>query len=388
MTSAARSLRRLLGVSMLLGLRLLGSLGLVGIVGIAGIAVAAPVRIAVAPFAAAESGDGISGSSGPAVQAEPSLGRRVADAIALELAGRPLDRLIAPDAFLAAALFDPSPEQVRRWAYNAAVETVVVGRVGPTVVRADTDGGEQRVEVVLRSGHSGAEIARHTAIAAEPALLEQVAATLAAEILATLGFDPTLEQSDHAVHLVGFAAPQPIAGSTSSSPRESGAEADGRGLEAALDPGGFDSEAPIEIKAEEAEIINRESGRNLVFKRNVSVRQANVTLRSDHLEATYRRGESEPERLVARGKVFVDQGDRRAKCDRAVYQRSSQQLICTGHAELVQGCDIVRGQSIEFFLGEDRARVEGAASIVIRPEPESDSRTEAEAACNAMRGVM
>ena len=74
--------------------------------------------------------------------------------------------------------------------------------------------------------------------------------------------------------------------------------------------------------------------------------------------------------LKGQGKVFVDQGGRRAKCDRAIYVRSAQQLTCSGRAELVQGCDIVRGDSIQFWLADDRARVEGAASIVIRPEQE------------------
>ncbi len=352
--------------------------------GVAREARAAPVRIAVAPFAATDTGDAEQTREARS-RTEVSLGRRVADAIARALAQRPLDRLIAPDAFLAEALFDPTAEQVRRWAYNAAVETIVVGRVAPTSLRPEEAGGEQRVEIVLRSGHSGAEIGRHSAVTPDPATLEPAADTLAADILEALGFDEPQDWTDQALHTVGFASPRrsgpPTSAADSAGPA-SGEASKSRGLDAALDGGGFDSEAPIEIKAEEAEIINRDGGRNLVFKRNVSVRQANVTLLSDYLEATYRKGESEPERLVARGKVFVDQGERRARCDRAVYVRSAQQLICTGHAELVQGCDIVRGQSIEFFLGEDRARVEGAASIVIRPD------SEAEAGCKSVGGLM
>jgi lipopolysaccharide transport protein LptA len=141
----------------------------------------------------------------------------------------------------------------------------------------------------------------------------------------------------------------------------------GRGLEGGLDLAGFRNDAPIEINAEEAEIVNGDLGRELVFRRNVEVRQANVTLRSDLLEATYLKGRSEPERLVAQGHVLVDQGGRRARCDRAIYQRTAQRLTCAGRAELVQGCDVVRGDSIEFDLADDRARVQGAASIVIRP---------------------
>ena len=362
---------------------------------------AAPVRIAVAPFAAAggaaDEASAVDPSGAARSAQEGPLGRRVAQAIARSLAERPLDRLIAPDAFLAAALFDPSPDQVRRWAYNAAVETVVVGRIGPTSLRPEDAADEQRVEIVLRSGHSGAEIGRHSALVADPGQLDSVAAGLATDILAALDFDAPQESPDQVLHTVGFAtprrpgAPPSTAGSSGAGPVDSSpsdpSPSDPSLSDGVLGTGGFDDDAPIEIKAEEAEIVNREGGRNLVFKKNVSVRQANVTLLSDYLEATYRKGESEPERLVARGKVFVDQAGRRAKCDRAVYLRSAQRLTCTGHAELVQGCDIVRGETIEFFLGEDRARVEGAASIVIRPEPEPEPAADASPGCESLRGL-
>ena len=100
----------------------------------------------------------------------------------------------------------------------------------------------------------------------------------------------------------------------------------------------------------------------------------NVTLRSDRLGASYRKGESEPRELVADGSVQIVQDDRRAKCDHALYVRESNRLTCRGRAELVQGCDVVRGESIEFDLAGEQARVEGAASIVIQPE-EADAAT-------------
>ncbi len=310
---------------------------------------AAVSRIAVAPFAGEV--DALA----------------IAKLLAGELAERELERLIAPGDFVAENSFEPRAADIRRWAYNSAVDVIVVGRV----YSVGKDGRQTRViETIIRSGHSGAELSRHEVALPEGAELGPSLETLATSILVGLGFQdrprdiiaPGAPGDGH----VGQGDQAPGAGQAGL--QAPAAEGSGQGLELNLSQSGFRSDAPIEIEAEEAEIITRDTGRRLIFQRNVRVRQANVSLRSDRLEALYRKGESEPRELRAEGRVSIDQGDRRAKCDRAIYQRETQILICRGHAELVQGCDIVRGESIEFDLAGDQARVEGAASIVIQPE--------------------
>ena len=314
----------------------------------------------VAPAVAAAAEVRGAGSRAPALRLAiaPFEGDTASPPLAERLAARfergPHERLLAPGTFVAEPRLDPPADAVRAWAYNAAVDDVVLGRI-----RAATEFEGARLELVVRSGHSGAERWRETVELPESeAALSDTLDGLVVAVREALGVGPTDE-----------ADPDAAGGAVAAGP---GARADrdgsGRGLDANLDLSGFDSDAPIEINAEEAEIVSRDRGRELVFQRNVEVRQANVVLRSDRLEASYKKGESEPERLVAQGRVFVDQGGRRARCDRAVYLRSAQQLTCRGHAELVQGCDIVRGESIQFDLADDRARVEGAASIVIRPK--------------------
>lgn len=277
----------------------------------------------------------------------------VSEMLAAAIAERELERVLRPGSFVAAPGIDPAAADVRDWAYAAAVDALVLGQVWPA-----TEARPARLVVVVRSGHSGAERSRHAldlpGIAGRGPMLD----ALAGEILTGLGYQAPGEPTASPVAAAG---PGPASGEGAGDDR-------GRGLDAAFDRAGFDGDAPIEIKAEEAEIVSRDQGRELLFQRNVLVTQANVTLRSQRLEATYRRGESEPEKLIALGDVLVDQDGRRARCDRAVYLRKDQRLTCSGHAELVQGCDIVRGDSIQFWLDDDRARVEGAASIVIRPE--------------------
>ena len=125
---------------------------------------------------------------------------------------------------------------------------------------------------------------------------------------------------------------------------------------------------PISINSEELEVLPLDGGRRLVFSRNVEVLQGGVTLNADRLEALYPQGASQPEELIASGHVRVVQGDRRARCEEAVYRRAAHTIVCRGEAEVLQGCDRLRGAEIEFDLERERVRVTGAASVVIRSE--------------------
>lgn len=320
---------------------------------------AAPtLRIAVAPFA----GDASTVS--------------VANALARQLGLRSLDRLIAPGDFVAVATFEPRAAEIRRWAHNTAVDTIVVGRVSSP--DKDSAAPERIVETVLRSGHSGAELSRHDVVVPRGGNVNEAIERLAVEILDGLGYiEPSPKESLAEVPAPAVPSDAAHAHSAAASGDESQTGADAgsssSGLERELSRARFRSDAPIEIKADEAEIITRDGGRKLIFQRNVWVRQANVILRCDHLEAIYQKGESEPRELMAEGRVHIVQDNRHANCDKAIYLRESNSLTCRGRAELVQGCDIVRGESIEFDLASDQAVVAGAASIVIQPEKSAPS---------------
>ena len=349
----------------------------------------APVRIAVAPFEVVF--DVISKLEPPA--ALPNFGKLLAGRLAL----RDLDRLIAPSSWVAERSFEPHAEQVRRWAHSAAVDTVIVGRVlaGPNAALGANPETATEVEVVVRSGHSGAELFRHQmtvalADGAGPRSEAGWAAALdplAAAILGDLGGDARVIKGQPALAKAAAAraAPPNVAASVPNKKDGGDDQTDG-GLASKLDFSGFASDAPIEINADEAEIVSRGEDRRLIFQSNVRVKQANILLVSDRLEADYRKGESEPRQLIAQGHVKINQGERKARCDKAIYSREAQQLTCKGHAELIQGCDVVRGESIEFDLAGDQARVQGAASIVIRPEGEEG--TPANAACTAGQGLL
>lgn len=329
---------------------------------------AAPtLRIGVAPFAAEQ---GIGANRGLAA----------AQALATQLSNYDVERLLAPGDFVAASVYEPRASEVRRWAYNGAVDTIIVGRVVP---KSGSETGRPRVvETILRSGHSGAELSRHDVVVLADGDLERSMGVLAKAILVDLGHVEPVTEDQQKVAPV-------VVGSGNADPAEApdgGDESSGGDFGVALSKSEFRNDAPIEIKADEAEIINRDQGRRLIFQRNVWVRKDNVTLRSDRLEAAYQKGESEPRELIAEGNVQIVQNDRRAKCDRAVYLREANRLTCSGRAELVQGCDIIRGASIEFDLAGERARVEGAASIVIQPKKEEKENEPT--TCTTTRGQM
>ncbi len=305
--------------------------------------------IAVLPFAAIDARDSSS------VEGLPDVAALLASALAMHTGGR----VVAPASVLhdERGIDDPQAQDVRRWAEWNSVESVVVGRLG----RSEEHGLDVAVE--LRSGHSGAPRASYRLAPAEDADLEGAVTRLASQILADLGEDADTVTDA----LPGVSAPS--AGASADAATGSAAP-EGSGI--ALIPG-VSRDDPISINSDELEVLPQAGGRRLVFSHNVEVLQGGITLTADRLEAVYPQGASQPDLLVASGNVRVSQGDRRGRCDRATYERALHTIVCRGKAEIVQGCDQVRGEEIEFDLGQERVRVKGAASVVIQPEGDEGS---------------
>lgn len=123
---------------------------------------------------------------------------------------------------------------------------------------------------------------------------------------------------------------------------------------------------PIEISSEELELIADGDTKHLIFTQEVSVVQGDMHLYAGRIEAIYPDGASQPDRLDASHNVRVVEGDIEVHCLEATYLRNEEIVICRGNALLVQGCDEVRGNEIEFDIGEERVKVTGAASVVLR----------------------
>lgn len=284
-------------------------------------------------------------------------GRALAEALAGRLASRPGLRVVGVGQLPEHVGPETEPRVVRRVAFALGLDALVVGRVdaasGHSPAADDRPG--RTITLRVRSGHSGGTLASHRAVLVDGGDPERVAEPLAESIASDLGWVPPVP------------APPPVSAAGGAVAGASGRAGEKRSPLFAFGTAG--AADPIEIEAEELEFIALDDGgRRLLFSRGVRVVQGDVTLLADELEALYAERDSQPSQLLARGHVRIRQGDRSARCQRAAYVRSEQVLRCSGRAELISGCDVVRGRSIEFDLERDSARVVGAASVLIRPK--------------------
>jgi len=282
---------------------------------------AASIAIAVAPFEYSVP------PGGEALDVETLLADR--------LGTKGVKKVVGPAELAVAADAEPTAETVQTLARQAGVAAVVVGRVTQI-------GGQVSVDVRLRSGETGAAAGTYVAEALRADQLEAVVDRLASQLIdgaAALGPEP---------------APAVSAGTPASSPSAGAAF----GIS-------FDSGGPISIHSDELESVKSAGMRHLLFSKNVVVTQDDLTIRSNRLEAFYPPKASEPDRLVATGRVRMLNGENEVSCDKATYERTKDLLICRGSAELREGPDCVAGKWIEFDLAAETVKVGGGAKVVI-----------------------
>jgi lipopolysaccharide transport protein LptA len=244
-------------------------------------------------------------------------------------------RIVGPGEFAVEADAEPADETVQAWAKQMGVAVVVVGRITRI-------GNQVSVDVRLRSGETGEVAGTYVAEVLHAERLETVVDRLAHQILDGAGDFPQR----------GVSAEPP----TSPAPPKSAARSFGIS---------FEGDQPVSIRSDELEAIEIDGTRRLLFTDNVVVTQDDVTIRSNRLEAFYPAETSQPDRLLASGRVRMTQGEREARCDEATYERAKDMLICRGNAELRDGEDCVTGQWIEFDTAAETVKVKGGAKVVI-----------------------
>jgi len=287
----------------------------------------------------------------PAGSEVPDVGSLLADRLATKGVGQ----VVGPQALGADAKTDPSAEEVKSWAAKAGIEAVVVGRTTRT-------GPALAIELSLRSGATGQVVGSYDAQVPEPEALPQSIDRLADEVIAAWS---------------KARPPEPVATSKGQSGGSPGDRGSGAASEA---KSGFQSTAPISIKSDELEAIQKAKERFFLFTGHVFVKQDNVTLRADRLEAYYPEGSSQPERLVATGHVFIEQEGKTAVCEQATYLNTAQRIFCRGSAELRQGQDSARGKEIELQLDTERMFIRGDALVVVKPKEKEKAPPAAPAA--------
>lgn len=149
---------------------------------------------------------------------------------------------------------------------------------------------------------------------------------------------------------------------------------------------------PIHIIADRLEVDNK--ARQAQFIGHVRAQQGDVTLHSDTLTITYvseKREEGSPsdkkkgeqfleagregeriEKIIARGKVRLIQGNRTAEGDEAIFFSEERKIVLTGNPVIRQAQDHISGERVTVFLDKEISIVEGKGEsrvkAVIHPE--------------------
>lgn len=109
----------------------------------------------------------------------------------------------------------------------------------------------------------------------------------------------------------------------------------------------------------------------LTYQGNVVAIRGDVTLKSDSLTATFNPKSKRIDKVIAKGKLVVTQGNRVATGAKAVFSGQTNTVTITGKPKLRQGNSEVSGARIILFINEDRGIVEGGkerVKAVIFPE--------------------
>jgi len=118
------------------------------------------------------------------------------------------------------------------------------------------------------------------------------------------------------------------------------------------------SEHPLRITSQQLEADNKNMV--IIFRGSVVARQGDMTIYADVTQVYYEKREegNEVREIVATGNVKIQEGDRLATGQRAVFINAEQKIILTGQPKIWQGKDMVSGEKIIVLLREDKSFIE------------------------------
>jgi len=137
---------------------------------------------------------------------------------------------------------------------------------------------------------------------------------------------------------------------------------------------GGGSNQPLRITAQELEADNK--NRVITFRGKVEARQGALTINADTAQVFYEKKEegNEIREVVATGNVKVQEGDRLATAQKAVFMNREQKITLTGQPKVWQGKDMVSGEKIIVLLDEEKSFVESGpdrrVEVILHPKGE------------------
>jgi lipopolysaccharide transport protein LptA len=128
------------------------------------------------------------------------------------------------------------------------------------------------------------------------------------------------------------------------------------------------SSAPVAYSAQSLE-GSLTQGR-ILLKGNVEIEQADAIMKSDVAEIFSKKGDSTPQRAVAKGRVSLfkaanaNNQELRAVANELEYFMSNRKVILKGKPKIWRGRELLQGEIIEVFLETNEIKVRGARGVM------------------------
>ena len=134
--------------------------------------------------------------------------------------------------------------------------------------------------------------------------------------------------------------------------------------------GFFKEKKPVDIVADMMEGL--EKGKIIMFKGNVVAKQEDLQIFSDTLTAYLNEENDEIDKALAKGNVKILKAERTATCEEALFENAKGEITLKGNVVVYSGSDRLAGDTVIYYINEDRVVVEGEkdkrARITVQPE--------------------
>ena len=127
------------------------------------------------------------------------------------------------------------------------------------------------------------------------------------------------------------------------------------------------TDQPITIRSNELTADNKL--KTAVFTGNVVARQGELTIYCDRMTVTYGASEGDVDAIEASGNVRIVQSNRTGFGEHARYSRKEGKVVLSGGSpRVVQGDDVISGQTITYFIQDEKSSVSGGrVEAVLHP---------------------
>lgn len=127
----------------------------------------------------------------------------------------------------------------------------------------------------------------------------------------------------------------------------------------------------VPIKISSTKMTFSEGKKEVTFSGNVKVTRLDITLTSDSLTAFLRQGsdslsdaKNKIKKIEANGNVDVIMKNRKGSCDKLTFLVDDSIILMHGDAKLEDGKNVVQGNTIKFYLKDERSEVIGGSKPV------------------------